>query len=124
MTRRQCAVRIDSDDASLSLQNLAYKYLRNSQVLDLLRDNRVVEDSIDVFQDIQDLTFTCSESGFLREPYRGIEFIQNGQSLQREMQPNIETTFVKNTEIAIINIAIDRTNIGYDRNWVGFHNRR
>ncbi len=124
MTKRQCAVRIDLNEASLPLQQLVYKYLRNFQVLDLLRENRVVEDSINIFQDLQDFTFTCSSSGSLREPYPGIEFIQDGQPLHGSMRPAISTTFVKNTEVAVINIAIDRTNVGYDRNWEGFHNRR
>jgi len=124
LTKRQCAVRIDIEDTRLTLQQLVYKYLRNSQALDLLRDNRIVRDSIDTFQDIQDFTLTCSTSGLLREPYPGIEFVQDGRPLHWSMHPKITTTSVKNTELSVINIEIDRTNIGYDRNWEGFHNRR
>ena len=124
LTARKCALRIDPQDSRLPLTGLLDKYLKNCPIQSLQRESRLTEDSASVLQDLQDFVYISSNTGQLHGMYAGVSFSQRGGTLDTDAAPQTESTKVGETEIAVIDILVDRSNIGYDRNWEGFHRRR
>ena len=124
LTPRKCAVRVDPQESRLPLTELLDKYLKNPSVQRLLLENRMTEDSAEALQDLQDFVYISSDSGQLHGLYAGVSFRQSGRTMGMDAVPQTETARVGETEVAVIDILVDRSNIGYDRNWQGFHRRR
>ena len=124
LTTRKCALRIDSQDSGLTLAGLLDKYIKNSPIQRLLLENRITEESAEVLQDLQDFVYISSNTGQLHGMYAGVSFSQREQIIGTDTVPQTESERVGETELAVIDILVDRSNIGYDRNWQGFHTRR
>ena len=124
LTARKCALRIDPQDSRLTLTGLLDRYIKNCPIQRLLQENRLTEDSAEVLQDLQDFVYISSNSGQLHGMYAGVSFSQRGRIIGTDTVPETETAHAGETEIAVIDILVDRSNIGYDRNWQGFHRRR
>ena len=124
LTSRRFAVRIIEEHAGTSLGALMDSYLKNPSIPDLLIQGRVSEDAISQIGVIQDYVYLSSDSGVLHEPFDGIEFIQDGDPLQPDDTIKSRDVLVDDEVVKLIDIEIDRTGVGYDRNWVGFHKRR
>ena len=124
LTTRKCALRIDSQDSGLTLADLLDKYIKNSPIQRLLLENRITEESAEVLQDLQDFVYISSNTGQLHGMYAGVSFSQREQIIGTDTVPQTESERVGETELAVIDILVDRSNIGYDRNWQGFHTRR
>ena len=124
LTSRKCALRIDPDDSNLSLAGLLDKNLKHCLIQRFLSQGRLTEDSAETLQVLQDLVYVCSDSGQLRDMYAGVVFKQRGRLIESSSVPEAELARVGGTQVAVIDVAIDRVNVGYDRNWAGFHRRR
>ena len=124
VTTRRCALRIDPTDLDLTLEPLLDKYLRHPQ-LDILRlERRIAEDSEETLTAIQDLVYISSDSGDLTDMFEGVEFLQDGRFLDADDTPHTESVTIGERDALVVDLQIDRTGVGYDRNWVGFHRRR
>ena len=124
VTTRRCALRIDPTDLDLTLEPLLDKYLRHPK-LDILRlERRIAEDSEETLTAIQDLVYISSDSGSLTDPFEGVEFLQDGRFLEDADTPHAEPVTIGERDALVVDLQINRTGVGYDRNWAGFHRRR
>ena len=124
LTSRRFAVRIIEEHAAVSLAGLMDLYLKNPSISELLRQGRISEGVISQIKVIQDYVYLSSDSGVLHDPFDGIEFIQDGNPIRLDDTVASRDVRVDGQVVKLIEIEIDRTGIGYDRNWVGFHRRR
>ena len=124
VTGRKCAIRVDPADSGLPLAKLLDKYLKHCPIQQLLEQGRITDESADTIKVLQDLAYITTDAGQLRDMYAGVTFQQSGLHAEPDSPPSVQSARVGDTEISLIDIAIDRLNVGYDRNWVGFHRRR
>ena len=124
ITGRRCAVRIEAEEAALPLSGLLERYVKHCPVTDLLEQGRVTDESSETLLDFQDLIYGCSSSGLLQAIYSGVEFVQQGRPVVLDRPPTAQPGRVGGVEVEVLDVGIDRTNAGYDRNWTGFHTRR
>ena len=124
LTSRRFAVRIIEEHSAVSLAGLMDLYLKNPSISELLRQGRISEGVISQIKVIQDYVYLSSDSGVLHDPFDGIEFIQDGNPIRLDDTVASRDVRVDGQVVKLIEIEIDRTGIGYDRNWVGFHRRR
>ena len=124
ITGRRCAVRIDPEAAALPLSGLLDRYVRHFPARMLLEEGRVTVESSETLLGFQDLVYSCSDSGELLDLYPGVELVQHGKPLALDRPPAEQPGRVGGVDVTVLDIGIDRTNAGYDRNWTGFHRRR
>jgi hypothetical protein len=124
VSTRKCALRIAPEDASLALGALLEKYLKHAPIQRLLGESRITPQSAGTLYAIQDLVYTSDDSGQLGEMFTGIVFKEPGGILGSDDVPTAHLTEVDDQQVSIIDIAIDRIDAGYDRNWTGFHRRK
>ena len=124
ITGRRCAVRIDPEEASLPLSGLLDRYVKHCPAAELLDQGRVTGEHSETLLDFQDLVYGCSDTGLLQGIYQGLEFIQQGRPLDLDGPLRLQPGRVGGVEVEVLDVGIDRTNAGYDRNWTGFHRRR
>ena len=124
LTRRRCALRVDAQAARLPLSQLLRTYFQRCPVEQLLKDGRTTDASAETLGTLQDLVYAVSDSGHLGDVLKGVAFKQQGQVASLERPPKVAVTQAGDKVVSLIDIEIDRTNVGYDRNWAGFHRRR
>ena len=124
ITTRRCALRIDPPDLDLTLEPLLDKYLKHPQLETLRRERRIGADSEETLTAIQDLVYISSDSGSLMDMFEGVELLQGGRFLDAPDMPHAEPVTIGDRDTLVVDLQIDRTGVGYDRNWVGFHRRR
>jgi hypothetical protein len=124
VSTRKCALRIAPEDSSLPLAGFLDKYLKQAPIQLLLKESRITQQSADSLYAIQDLVYASSDSGNLMDMFPRIAFKQEGHFLGLEEVPAGPLVQIKDQEVSIIEIAIDRIDAGYDRNWAGFHRRK
>ena len=128
VSTRRCALLIAPEDASLPLHALLEKYLRNAPICRLLKESRITPQSADTLYAIQDLVYASSDSGQLMDMFPRVAFKEEGGFIGLDDVPVNHLTRVEDKgvwhEVSILDIAIDRGDAGYDRNWVGFHKRK
>ena len=124
ITGRRCVVRIDPDEAALPLSSLLDRYLKHCPARRLLAEGRVTVESSETLLSFQDLVYACSDTGELQDIYAGVELVQHGKPLALDEPPASQPGRVAGVDVAVLDIGIDRTDAGYDRNWTGFHRRR
>ena len=124
ITRRASALRIHQQDTAISLGLLLDKYLLHAPIDQLVREGRTTPRSADTLFALQDLVYASSNSGRLLDMFTGIVFTQQGQSVDLNDPPVLEAAVVGENNVSVIDLTIDRTNVGYHRNWRGFHHRR
>ena len=124
VTTRRCALRIDPSDLDLTLERLLDKYLKHPQLDTLREERRITGDSEEILTGIQDLVYISSESGRLTGMFEGVEFLQDGRFLDAPDTPRAEPVTIGERDALVVDLQIDRTGVGYDRNWAGFHRRR
>ena len=124
VTTTRCALRIDPHDAGLPLGQLLDKYLKHPELERLRAEKRITEESAETLASIQDLVYVSSDDGLLHGMFRGVVFHQGDMALPLDEAPPVEPVRLGDTEAQVIDLTIDRTNVGYDRNWVGFDARR
>ena len=124
ITGRRCAVRIDPEEAALPLSGLLERYVKHCPAAELQEQGRVTAESSETFLDFQDLVYGCSDAGMLQEIYSGVDLVQNGRLVSLDEPAATAPGRVGGVEVEVLDVGIDRTNAGYDRNWTGFHRRR
>ena len=124
VSTRKCALRIAPEDSSLPLGALLEKHLYRAPVLLLLKESRITQHSADELYAIQDLVYASSGSGHLAHMFQGVVFRDDGRLLGFDDVPANHRTRVDGQDVSIIDLAIDRIDVGYDRNWAGFHKRK
>ena len=117
-------MRIDPDESTLPLGALLARCLREPPVERLVREQRITPGGVDTLQELQDLVYTTSDSGQLGDPYQGIVFRQQEREVDLREPPAVQASRLDGRDVAVVDVEIDRFNVGYDRNWVGFHRRR
>ncbi|MCY4529396.1 MAG: hypothetical protein OXD46_10260 [Chloroflexi bacterium] len=124
LTTRRCALRIDPPDLDLTLDLLFDKYLKHPPLETLRRERRIAADSEETLTAIQDLVYISSDSGALNDIFGGVEFLQDGRFLDAPDTPHAEPVTIGEKDALVVDLQIDRTGVGYDRNWAGFQRRR
>ena len=124
LTRRRCALRVDAQAAILPLSQLLRTYFQCCPIDQLLKDKRITDASAETLGTLQDLVYAVSNSGHLGDVLSGVAFKQQGRVASLERPPKVAVTQAGDKVVSLIDIEIDRINVGYDRNWAGFHRRR
>ena len=116
------------EDTSLPLGALLEKYLKRAPVELLLRESRITQHSADALYAIQDLVYATSDKGHLMHMFPRVAFKETdgetGRFLGLDDVPTNHLTLVEDQDVWIIDVAIDRIDVGYDRNWTGYHKRK
>jgi hypothetical protein len=115
-------------DEELPLGALLDRYLKRVQPSQLVLDARITQPSADSLYSLQDLVYSSSDAGELKDMFAGVAFRDEG----RESAPVIEAgdvpvfrqTVASGQEFSLTDITIDRIYVHYDRNWTGFHARK
>ena len=124
VTRRSATLRLGQDDHFLSTGRLLEKYLRRLDQLPLLEEGRIAPEGLLSLKAIQDLVYACDDQGTLTSIFSGTKFRQQGVSLDLDEVPRASEVTLGESAAFLIEIEIDRMDVGYDRNWTGFHRRR
>ncbi len=124
VSARQCSLRLEPEDAGLSLRELMARYVKRPPVERLLRESRITASSAENLYSLGDLVYASDDSGRLRDMFAGIAFTGSGRSLGLNDPPAVHLAQAAGQEVALLDIGIDRIACGYDRNWRGFHARR
>ena len=92
----------------------------------LLRRAAVMPDDLLSLRCLRDLVCHCDDSGRLTGIFSGVRFLQHGQPAPLELPASASSVAATagNVPLELIDVAVDRTDVGYDRNWRGFHARR
>ena len=123
-TRRAANLRLEEGDGNVSVGQLLDKYLFRLSGESLLERGAITQDSLRSLRDLQDLVYSCDDRGRLTAVYSGVLFRQDDGSVDLTDTPRATSTRVGNSGASVIELIVDRTNVGYDRNWTGFHHRR
>ena len=124
VTTRRCALRLDAQDDGLPLGALLDKYLKDPPLDELLHDRRITESSADTLTSVQDLVYVSDDQGRLRDIFAGVTFTSDSRRLSLDSVPASQPVRLDDKDALLIDLAIDRTSVGYDRNWAGFNVRR
>lgn len=124
VTDRRCAVRIQPLESNLSLGELLIRYLKRPPLDNLINENRLTVDSAETLTSIQDLIYISTDNGLLGNIYAGIEFKQGQRAITSEDKLTYSSVAHLGKQLFLAELVIDRTNVGYDRNWIGFNRRR
>ena len=124
LTRRAATLRVAEEDHALSTGMLLKKYLLHLDDRSLLCRGAITPESLHSLRAIQDLVHACDDAGKLTSIYSGLTFRQGDVPLQLEEKPHATEVRAGASSALLIEIAIDRLNVGPDRNWTGFHRRR
>lgn len=124
VTGRRFALRIDPDHAGWTLRLLLERYLRDCPLEELLAARRITPRSAEDLRAIQDYVYAMSDEGALLDVYRGVVFRQGGAPVGLDDSPVATTVRVRDADVSLIDVGVDRLGAGYDRNWAGFHRRR
>ena len=124
VSTRKCAMRIDADEGDRTLGCLLDKYVKNAPIQGLLTGAQITPNSADSLFALQDLLYASSDSGQLLDMFAGVTFKQGDRLIEAEEAPERQLASVDGRDVWVIDLAIDRTNCDYDRNWTGFHARK
>ena len=124
VTGRQATMRIDPDDAALPLRDLLDLYVKRPDVERLSAEGRITDASVEMLASIQDLVYACDDQGRLRDLYRGVEFAQGPRAVSPDLPLRPSRIRADGKDVVMLDLTIDRTSAGYDRNWPGFSKRR
>ena len=128
VTGRQAALRMFPNHDDMTLGALVDRYLKRAPLDQLRRESRITEPSADSLYAIQDLVYGSSNGGRLEDMFAGTIFRDecriNSPILELNEVPESRTAVAAGQEISLIDIAIDRLDVDYARNWTGFHARK
>lgn len=117
-------MRLGQEDHVISTGKLLEKYLLRLGQLSLLQEARIAPEELLSLQAMQDLVYACDDQGTLTSIYTGTIFRQEGISLDLDQVPRASEVKIGKSGAFLVEIEIDRMDVGYDRNWNGFHGRR
>lgn len=124
LTGKSCTLRVEPEDIVTPISRLVSQYLVVGDAERLVSDRRLLPDSLDAFQALQDITLTLSDDGVLGALIPGT-VLRNGP---RELNPGqsapCEVVLLGGSYVHLLEVSIDRSETGYTRNWTGFNRRR
>ena len=123
-TRRGAALRIEPSGGQPAVAQILDRYLLHCPAESLLETGAITEASLGSLRVLQDLVYACDDMGRLTGMFSGIAFRQQGREVSLENPPAVQMALVEEKQVPVIDLAIDRTNVSYERNWAGFHRRR
>ncbi|MCE2499717.1 MAG: hypothetical protein J4G13_02495 [Dehalococcoidia bacterium] len=101
------------------------RYLRDAPNDDrLIRTGAVTTDGLLSLRNLQDLVYRSDDSGRLTEIFAGLKFLQEGRTACLAQPASIQSAAAGEVPLELIDVTVERTDAGYDRNWTGFHRRR
>ena len=115
---------MEPGDQALTLRKMLDKYMAHLPAEKLLQRGAVTHESIQSLKALQDLVYSCDDGGNLGEMFSGIVFRQSGNPARLEESPTFVPTQAGEVSGYLADLAVDRTNLGYERNWTGFHRRK
>ena len=123
---RTAARRLDCPaDREAPLGRLLERCLRDAPNDDrLVRTGAVTTDGLLAVRNLQDLVYRSDDSGRLTEIFAGVKFSQEGRPAGLDQPASIQPAVAGDVPLELIDVTVDRTDAGYDRNWTGFHRRR
>ena len=123
---RTAALRLDcTADHGAPLGRLLERYLRDAPNDErLIRTGAVTTDGLLSLRNLQDLVYRSDDSGRLTDIFAGVKFSQDGQPASLDHPASIQPAVASDVPLELIDVAVDRTDAGSDRNWTGFHLRR
>ena len=124
VTTRKCALRLDPQDAAMSWDRLLEKHLKNPPIGQLRRERRITSESAETLLAIQDLVYVSDDNGRLHDMFAGTIVKQGDRPLEPGAVVDVGPGRAGDTDLAVIDLVLDRWNVGYSRNWVGFHKSR
>lgn len=126
VSARTAALRLDDPaDREAPLGCLLERYLKNAPDDDrLLRGGAITTDGLLAVRNLQDLVYRSDDSGRLTGIFAGVEFLQEGRPAALAQPAIVQTAVAGDVPLTLIDVGVDRTDAGYDRNWSGFHLRR
>ena len=124
VSTRECSLLLEPEDAALSLGQLLDRYVKHAPTHLLLVQSRVTRSSVDSLYAIQDLVYSCDDSGRLMDMFDGTAFVDGERTICLDEVPAVHRAQIAGQEVSLLDIGIDRVACGYDRNWRGFHARK
>ena len=124
LSGRRAALRLPPEDGQLTLGQLLDKYLLGCPADFLRRTGAATEESLRSWQALQDLVYLSDDRGNLSGMLSGVVFKQRGRSVDLDVPPAWQAVPEEGTPTCLVDLVIDRLNVGYHRNWAGFHRRR
>lgn len=124
VTKRFCSIRIEEQDLDKTIEELIERYLKYPPITEFINKNQITVQSAEFLQDLQDYVYSCSDDGTLVRIYKGVLFKQSNEIIRLDQVPAKQIVTINKKQTLLIQIIIDRVNVDYDRNWIGFHKRR
>ena len=124
LTGRSCTLRIADTDIGSSVAQLASRYLTDVDTRSLADDGVILSDHATTLMEIQDVSHVISEEGALLTLAPGTVFRDGVRELSPHETPRRAAARVRDSEVGLIDLTIDRSETGYTRNWQGFNLRR
>ena len=123
-TGHAAVIRLAQEDEDSSVGQLLDKYLLNPGVTRLINNEAITPESLDSLRALQDLCYACDDHGRLTSMYPGAVWRGDGRPAALNDRPTETESRWHDAQVTVIELTLDRTNVGYDRNWKGFHRRR
>ena len=123
-TYRTAALRLEQGEQTVNLGRLLDRYPAHIPAEALLQRGAITLESLQSLRALQDLVYSCDDWGRLGGMYSGIVFRQSGIQANPEEPPVFSPAQAGEVSGYVAEIVVDRTNVGYNRNWTGFHRRR
>lgn len=124
LTGRSCIFRITDSDVRAPLSHLASKYLTGADASVLTDCGMILPKSAAALREIQDLSHLITDQGTLTSLLPGTVFRSGVRELTPREVPPRTVAMVRESEVGLIDLTIDRSETGYTRNWPGFNRRR
>ncbi|PKB70458.1 MAG: hypothetical protein BZY87_10585 [SAR202 cluster bacterium Io17-Chloro-G6] len=105
-------------------EQLLEQCLKNPRIDRLLEENRITPESAQSLSAIQDLVYVSDNNGRLHEMFPGTIVKQAGRVLEAGAETEVVIGQAGEIDVAVIDLEVDRWNVGYGRNWIGFNARK
>ena len=124
LTGRTCTLKIADSDAASPVSALAAKYLTSVDPISLADNGMILPESVASLLDIQDVVHSITDDGRLSTIVPGTIFRSGARELSPQDVLPTTSARVRDSEVDLIDLTIDRSETGYPRNWAGFNRRR
>ena len=124
LTGRSCALRIETHAEERTLSEFLRAHFQHCPVARFVEEGRMTHSSSETLQAFQDLAYSIDDSGRLGDLLNGVVFRQEGERVPLDGLPKVSRVRAGGKDVSLVDVEIDRMNVGYDRNWTGFHRRR
>ena len=124
LTGRESTLRVSAKDAELPLGELLSKYLASTDPSSLVSNGNLLPGSLPGLLAIQDLILTLSDDGLMGNVIPGSILRCGSRVTPRDRPAPVLRAKLGETPVGLIDVSIDRSEMGYSRNWTGFDRRR